>query len=1165
MLLLHFIRFYQLYDDDCLIESQIRDNCHAFAHQGFGYDAEQSEELHRQYGSTIRGICELGRPRSTFLDYYNDVYPGIDMSWLRKYSSGAVGTSTGYSSGEHLAMRASFDTLHNFDCPVVVASNSPVFHVKRVLTRLGLANLKVASFITPERRGGITKNEPSFWDPLFELYPRDQYSCCLIDDNSLNVALVRTLGMRALRITPKMRLPETLVHFLDVLPTHPTERNDTRPEDEPWFDFDDQAYLEAKSQVDKESFSAPVREDLVRALRTRLEGKINAQLHVQSVHVAREETTIALTVVDVGAGLLSMLDHVHKMVLDAVTMANSDRGSGSDSGSDSESGSDSDRENSGVKVHLHYIAFESNQNLHTAVAETLQRRYGLAPSTSSTSSGSSNSDNNALQTFHGQLSPQVEATVHLSGANFMSSAALHTLAHLLSIGATGRAAAATAATASVTATATIATIETIDTTAAETTSASAPTAAPTPAPTPAPTAAPAVNVNDPPQQAGTGKRRYCRPMADAEAPFAAAHCLSLDLIVGCHVADLVSPAAFAAQLTEMACDDGPLLYLPLVFAGRTKLLRGAAPAVAASAAAGLRTGAVAGAGAVAGTGSDASASATSGVGRAESGVGGGVGGARSLPPVSDAEVFRSYHAHLTAQGHHLQPDAPYPHGLLSTLGRYGCTVLSRGASDHVISRSTHPHMWRCMVRFVAMGTAVANVDKWDMKGWFDDLLLEGPGHDTTFVASNLDLLGVFPRIVERLSSPGEPADTHVVCFAAPPSADLCATPSTAPPEVLANDAAAARPARTGDKGLPVPVPVPVPVPATRRAVEFTAPRQVHVVEEPVPAPGKGQLLLRTLCSLVSTGTEIKVYQGDVDSDQPADLTIASMQGAKMGYPMRYGYSLVGEVVAVGEGVQEDWVGQTVFSFSPHASAVVVDAAGVLRVPADVSPEDAAFLPSVETAVSLVQAAKPILGDRVLVVGQGLIGLLTGAVLQQLTHAEVTVADVSDQRLAVSAAFTPNVIVWNPSALPDPHRPHHPQPPFDVSIEVSGNPKGLQTAIDHTGAYGKVVVGSLFGEGLSALRLGLKFHRSGVRLLTSQVSHIPPELSGRWDKQRRFDVAWRVLRAIRPSRLLTPPASSGGAGGEGRASAVPLRSADVRRTYEMLERGDLVTALFEDRD
>ena len=180
-----------VYDDDCHIESQIRDNCHIFS-STFGYTAAESEELHVKYGSTIRGICENGEPRIKFLEYYNDVYPNLDMSLLRKYRASSSKGSTGYN----VEMGSALRSLHNMDCPIVVASNSPVFHVKRVLTRLGLSKLKVQAFITPERRGGITKNEAKFWDPLFELYPKDQFLCTLLDDNALNVALVRELGKK---------------------------------------------------------------------------------------------------------------------------------------------------------------------------------------------------------------------------------------------------------------------------------------------------------------------------------------------------------------------------------------------------------------------------------------------------------------------------------------------------------------------------------------------------------------------------------------------------------------------------------------------------------------------------------------------------------------------------------------------------------------------------------------------------------------------------------------------------------------------------------------------------------------------------------------------------------------------------------------------------------
>lgn len=122
-----------VYNDDCLIETQIRDNCHIFS-SAFGYDIEQSEDMHKQFGSTIRGICEYGQPRITFLNYYNDVYPHIDMSLLRQYSGISAKDNTGYNT----EMGGALNALHDLNCPIVIASNSPVFHVKRVLTRLGM-------------------------------------------------------------------------------------------------------------------------------------------------------------------------------------------------------------------------------------------------------------------------------------------------------------------------------------------------------------------------------------------------------------------------------------------------------------------------------------------------------------------------------------------------------------------------------------------------------------------------------------------------------------------------------------------------------------------------------------------------------------------------------------------------------------------------------------------------------------------------------------------------------------------------------------------------------------------------------------------------------------------------------------------------------------------
>ena len=977
------------------------------------------------------------------MDYYNDVYPSIDMSLLRKYSMihGVSSIQTGYSSNT-AAMRKCLDSLHDMDCPVVIASNSPVFHVKRVLTRLGLSNLNVAAYLTPERRGGITKNEASFWDPLFDLYPKDKYICCLIDDNGLNVQVVRTLGMRALRITPKMRLPESIVHFLNILPSHPTERNDTKPEDEPWFDFDDAAYLEAKNAVDDQSFSASVRTDLVQALQRRLGDKIN-------IINSGGQKDIVLTVVDVGAGLLNMFGHIQQIVTDAMSkLVSAD----------------------GVTVRLQYIAFESNRQLFPIIEEKMFQRYGMSQLQLPDSAGLETTDSNTMvRSYHGKLTPQIEAIVHVSSADFMSNDALRTLTQLLAV---------------------------------STTTATG---------------------------GNSNKRRFLQTAAinGGEPTYVETKSVPVDLIVGCCVADLVPPTALAAQLLEMAGDDGSLVYLPITFAGQTKLVRTSTPNPSLSAPTVTRN--------------DVEDSNEE----------------ISLPLPLDADVFRAYHAHLQTQGHHLYPDSRYPDGLLAALNRYGCSMLSRGDSSWNIPRSKHPHMWRCMLRFLALGTAFSHLKKWDMKGWFASLLDDRANNDSAFVASNIDLLAVFPHIHESIRTPTKRGgdDVQHVRFGAPPAEALRVTPSITTAEALlplSYGSLLTNPSQQLLQG-------PANGLSRRRAVEFIGPRAVRVVEEPVPTPGRGQLLLRTLCSLVSTGTELKIFQGEIDSEQPADLSIAGMQD-KMGYPLRYGYSLVGEVIAVGPDVAdgEQWLGKRVFSFSPHASSVVVDTSSVLVVPPEVSSEDAVFLPSVETAVSLVQSAQPLLGDRVLVVGQGLIGLLTGAVLQQLSHVnDVTVADVSDRRLAVASSFNPSSTTWNPSTHPSSSSGKETNSVtvgspnlFDISIEVTGNPKGLQTAIDHTGGYGKVVVGSLFSEGLSSLRLGLKFHRSGVRLITSQVSNIPPEHSGRWNKQRRFDVAWKVLEKIRPSRLLP-------------STTVALRSEDVLQAYLSLERGDVVTVLFRD--
>ena len=186
-------------------------------------------------------------------------------------------------------------------------------------------------------------------------------------------------------------------------------------------------------------------------------------------------------------------------------------------------------------------------------------------------------------------------------------------------------------------------------------------------------------------------------------------------------------------------------------------------------------------------------------------------------------------------------------------------------------------------------------------------------------------------------------------------------------------------------------------------LEFYAVKKVRVNQTDVPEAGPGELLLETLRSAVSSGTELKVFTGDFDTGAQLDTTIEDMKDASMAYPLQYGYSLVGRVVAVGQGVKSaDWLGRNVFAFAPHGSHAIVSASSAIAVPHGVTPEDACYFPAVETALSLVQEANPVVGENVCVFGQGIIGLLVTAILAG-SHgsSSLTSVEMNAQRSSMS--------------------------------------------------------------------------------------------------------------------------------------------------------------------
>ena len=305
----------------------------------------------------------------------------------------------------------------------------------------------------------------------------------------------------------------------------------------------------------------------------------------------------------------------------------------------------------------------------------------------------------------------------------------------------------------------------------------------------------------------------------------------------------------------------------------------------------------------------------------------------------------------------------------------------------------------------------------------------------------------------------------------------------------------------------------------RESLFFTAPYQVEVRQELLPDPGPEQVWVQTLVSAISPGTETLIYRGQFPAEMAVDAAISALPGTFQ-YPLKYGYSAVGRVIACGKAVPPAWQGRLVFAFNPHESLFLAELPSLLPLPPGMPAETALFLPSMETAVNFVMDAAPLVGEKVAIFGQGIVGLLTTALLARFPLARLVTLDRYALRrnaslaLGASASIDPGL----PQALEQAR--HALKGEADLCLELSGQPATLDQAIALTGFAGRILVGSWYGQKRAAIDLGGRFHRSRLRLISSQVSSLAPELSGRWTKARRFEVAWDMLAQIRPEQFIT---------------------------------------------
>lgn len=309
----------------------------------------------------------------------------------------------------------------------------------------------------------------------------------------------------------------------------------------------------------------------------------------------------------------------------------------------------------------------------------------------------------------------------------------------------------------------------------------------------------------------------------------------------------------------------------------------------------------------------------------------------------------------------------------------------------------------------------------------------------------------------------------------------------------------------------------------RRALWIEEPGRAQVREETAPAPEAGEISVRVLLSALSAGTERMFFEGRVPSGTQVDPNLPA-HDARLDYPLKYGYAAVGIVDQVGSAVDADWQGQQVFAFHPHESRFNCPPDQVVPLPSDLPLQDAVFLANVETAVSLLLDAAPLIGERVVVHGQGVVGLLTTALLAELPLDQLIAVEPARNRrelaqsLGAKAALDPGVA--QPEQQLRALLSETEADGADLSFELSGSSQALNLALATTGFTGRIVVGAWYGEAPLNVQLGERFHRGRVHLISSQVSTLDPRLRGRWSKARRLQVALAALRRLQPSRLIS---------------------------------------------
>ncbi|MEU0601127.1 zinc-binding alcohol dehydrogenase [Streptomyces sp. NPDC006393] len=289
-----------------------------------------------------------------------------------------------------------------------------------------------------------------------------------------------------------------------------------------------------------------------------------------------------------------------------------------------------------------------------------------------------------------------------------------------------------------------------------------------------------------------------------------------------------------------------------------------------------------------------------------------------------------------------------------------------------------------------------------------------------------------------------------------------------------------------------------------RAFWLRSPGEGEVRDMRLPEPGEGEVVVRALYSGISRGTETLVFRGQVPASQ-YDAMRAPFQEGDFPGPVKYGYLSVG-VVEEGPG---ELVGRTVFCLYPHQTRYAVPAAAVTPVPESVPAERAVLAGTVETAVNALWDAAPLIGDRIAVVGGGMVGCSVAALLARFPGVRVQLVDADPARAKVAEALGVGFALPG-EALGE----------CDLVVHASATEQGLARALELLTAEGTVVELSWYGDRRVSLPLGEAFHSRRLVIRSSQVGTVSPARRGNRTYADRLALALDLLAAPELDALVT---------------------------------------------